>query len=138
MHAARFVGVDATGADFTDVDFEGASLVALKAPRATFAGSDLRGCNMKMAQLQAANLSGCNLSDADLQDANADGASLHSAFLVDANLSRASLQGADLRCVRWYGGSASRIPTFTESERTVSAADLEVLTANNLPPSIIW
>ncbi|MBA3649229.1 MAG: pentapeptide repeat-containing protein [Chitinophagales bacterium] len=71
--------------------------------RASFAGVDLSGADLKNADLSGANLSGANLKDGDLSNANLSKADLKDANLWGANLNEANLSKADMKRsdLRW-------------------------------------
>lgn len=93
---ANFSETDMRGSSIIGGDLSGANLTGSNLSKSNLTGSDLSRCEMRHARLQRANLSGVNLSGANLRWADLSGANLRWADLSKAKLSGANLIGADL------------------------------------------
>ncbi len=92
-----FTGASAIGASFVRAIFaQGCSFVGLKAGRAVFAKSSLRGVSMERADLQGADLDQADLSEANLQAARLNAARMRHCLLVRTQLGAAALERTDL------------------------------------------
>ena len=82
-------------------------------PKASCAGADLRGRDLRDRDLRGIDLSGANLTGVDLRRANLGGANLSKASLVGAdlrltNLTKADLRHADARKANFGGSTLTR------------------------------
>jgi len=99
------IGMDCTGKDLRDVQWDGAKLSGSQ-----FDGADLRGASLAGAQLEnasfndarldQADLSGARLINCDFNSAGLSGARLNHAQIINADFMDADLSGTDLSGAR--------------------------------------
>ena len=100
---------DLSGADLSNVNFNGACLV-----EANLKNANLSQANLKDAYLNGANLSGANLEAAELSCANFSGANLTNANLSKAQANATNFKGAELADANlkdWRINSATQLDT---------------------------
>ena len=84
-------------ADFSNVNWGGATLSEANLNEANLSGANLSGANLSEATLVGANLSGAKLNKANLSEAYLSGAKLNKADLSGADLSGAILNRTKLK-----------------------------------------
>jgi len=101
LYRAALCGLDLSGANLWDANFELADL-----SRANLGNANLKAANLSSSNLERAILRQANLADARLVNANLAAADLRGTVLHGANLSQCNLQNADLTDSYVFGISA--------------------------------
>jgi uncharacterized protein YjbI with pentapeptide repeats len=120
LSEVRFNHATLDGCDFSEADcsqgrFEQGKAKGLRAEKATFTGSNLKGTKWPVANLRGSTFTGARMDGMDLS-----GADLRECNLENANLSETNLKGADLR------GANLRYATLSKADLTgakVAGAD---------------
>jgi hypothetical protein len=82
------------GADLSDLNLSGATLLYANLPSACLVRTNLSGANLSHADLRGAQLNGANLKAAHLDRANLQGARLDAAIICFAGFHGANLEGS--------------------------------------------
>ena len=96
------------GANLSGLDLSEMTLPDLRAARADFTGSTLRGAELLAAQLQGATLERADLSQARLAQADLSEARLRGACFNDTVAPELRLMGSDARESRWLNAEMER------------------------------
>lgn len=98
---APVAGMDCTGKDLRDVQWDGARMAGSRFDGANLTGASLSGAELENAtfndaRLDATDLSGARLINCDFNGASLSGARLNSAEMINADFMDADLTGSDL------------------------------------------